>query len=416
MKDIESEGIYNGIDPYHRGSNQSGMRVYNERVVLTLLRRHGSLAKADITRLTGLSAQAVSIIMRKLEAEGLLQRGKPTRIRGKAGQPSIPMSLAPGGAYFFGLKIGWRSSVLVLIDFLGKIVDQVQQNCPYPTPENTVQFALEGIAGITENLIPAQRDRIAGLGIGVPFRLWDFVEEIGAPPGAMESWRNTDIRELIEQRCSFPVYLENDATAACGAELVFGQTYESRDFLYFYVGYLIGGGIVLNGSLYTGRTKNAGALGSMPVPIGNGNTKPLVDVGSICQLESAIKEAAGDSVSLWKSPSNWAIPSALLDAWIDSTSRGIAHAVEAAASVVDFEESVIDGWLPPKVRARLVEAVQQHLQRKTFTGIEVPRLREGSVGFNARELGAASLPLSSRFLVDQYGCLMRSEPAANPLG
>ena len=127
------------------------MRIYNERVVLTLLRRHGSLAKADITRLTGLSAQAVSIIMRKLEAEGLLQRGKPTRIRGKVGQPSIPMSLAPGGAYFFGLKIGWRSSVLVLIDFLGKIVDQVQQNYPYPTPENTVQFALEGIAGITEN-------------------------------------------------------------------------------------------------------------------------------------------------------------------------------------------------------------------------------------------------------------------------
>jgi predicted NBD/HSP70 family sugar kinase len=385
------------------------MRVYNERVVLTLLRRHGGLAKADITRLTGLSAQTVSIIMRKLENEGMLQRGKPTRIRGKVGQPSIPMSLAPEGAYFFGLKVGWRSCVLVLIDFLGNLVEHVQQNYPYPKPESTVEFALAGIASITENLKPAQRSRIAGLGIGVPFRQWDFVEEIGAPPGAMESWQNADIKEQFEKQYDFPVYLENDATAACGAELVFGHAQASRDFLYFYIGYLIGGGIVLNGSLYPGRTKNAGALGSMPVPIGDGDTKPLVDVASICQLEWAIREIGGNPDSLWKSPSNWTVPSAQLDAWIDSTSRGIAHTIAAASSVVDFEESVIDGWLPTKVRTRLVEAVQRQMRSRTFAGIEAPRVREGSVGFNARELGAASLPLSSRFLVDAYGCVMRSE-------
>lgn len=414
MKDIETAGIYNGVDPYHRGSNQTGMRVYNERVVLTLLRRHGELAKADITRLTGLSAQTVSIIMRKLEAEGLLQRGKPTRIQGKVGQPSIPMSLAPQGAYFFGLKVGWRNSILVLIDFLGTVVEHVQLSYPYPTPDNTVEFTLKGIADITQHLKPAQRNRIAGFGIGMPFQLWDFVEEIGAPPGAMESWQKTDIREQIEQHCTYPVYLENDATAACGAELVFGQAQASRDFLYFYVGYLIGGGIVLNGSLYPGTTKNAGALGSMQVPTGDGDTKPLVDVASICQLERSIRASGGDPALLWESPSDWRVPSAKLDAWIDSTSHGIAHTIAAAASVVDFEESVIDGWLPPKIRTKLVEAVQRHMRNRTYAGISVPRVREGSVGFNARELGAASLPLSSRFLVDQYACVMRSESAINP--
>ena len=38
-----------------RGSNQSGMRAHNERLVLTLLRQRGPLAKADIARTTGLS-------------------------------------------------------------------------------------------------------------------------------------------------------------------------------------------------------------------------------------------------------------------------------------------------------------------------------------------------------------------------
>ena len=115
------------------------------------------------------------------------------------------------------------------------------------------------------------RSRIAGIGIGMPFRLWDWVEEIGAPTEVMDAWRTTDVRARIEEVCDFPVYLENDTTAACGAELVFGESEEARDFLYFYIGYFIGGGIVLNGSLYPGRSGNAGALGSMPVPANDGS-------------------------------------------------------------------------------------------------------------------------------------------------
>ena len=39
-----------------RGTNQSGMRAYNEKLILTLIRRDGALAKSDLTRLTGLPA------------------------------------------------------------------------------------------------------------------------------------------------------------------------------------------------------------------------------------------------------------------------------------------------------------------------------------------------------------------------
>src|SRR5258707_14934391 len=72
--------------PVHsRGSTQTGVRLYNERLLLSLIRRHGSLPKAEIARLTGLSAQTVSVIIRQLEADGLLVREKPQR--GKVGQP-----------------------------------------------------------------------------------------------------------------------------------------------------------------------------------------------------------------------------------------------------------------------------------------------------------------------------------------
>ena len=79
-----------------RGTNQSGMRDYNERLVLSLVRQHGPMAKSDIARMTGLSAQTVSVIMRELEAAQLLVRQEP--IRGRIGQPSVPMALNPATA------------------------------------------------------------------------------------------------------------------------------------------------------------------------------------------------------------------------------------------------------------------------------------------------------------------------------
>ena len=37
-----------------RGSNQTGVRAHNERLVLTLIRQYGPMAKAEIARQTGL--------------------------------------------------------------------------------------------------------------------------------------------------------------------------------------------------------------------------------------------------------------------------------------------------------------------------------------------------------------------------
>ena len=84
---------------------------------------------------------------------------------------------------------------------------------------------------------------------------------------------------------SFPVFLENDATSACGAELVFGKGADHPDFVYFFVGSFIGGGVVLNSSLFKGRTGTAGALGPMPMPDGKGGTRQLIESASIFVLE-----------------------------------------------------------------------------------------------------------------------------------
>ncbi len=383
------------------------MRDYNERLLLSLLRRHGAMAKAEIAQLTGLSAQTVSVIMRELESDGLLRRGKPTRIRGKVGQPSVPMSLVAEGAYFLGLKIGRRSSDLILIDFLGNIVDVVHRTYTYPVFDATVQFALESLDQIRNRLSATQRERISGLGICMPFLLWDWGESIGASRASMDDWKTRNIGEAIAAQIDYPVYLQNDATAACGAELVFGQAAKQADFVYFYLGYFVGGGVALNGNLYPGKTGNAGALGSMPIPGPGDELRQLIDIASIAQLDQSIRQAGGDPATLWDSPPRWNVNPDLLDPWIESASDGIARAICAAASVIDFELALIDGWLPPETRTAIVAATRRHLGSLPGRGIDLPEVREGSAGYRARELGAASLPLSKRFLVDPSASLNR---------
>lgn len=382
---------------FHRGTNQSGMRDLNERLVLSLVRRNGSMSKRDIARLTGLSAQTVSVIMRELEEEGLLIRGEP--VRGKIGQPSIPMSLNPEGAYFLGLKVGRRSAELVLIDFLGSLRAMMQLSYRYPAPRETVDFALKGMSSIRASLAAAQDRRIAGLGIAMPFELWNWADTAGAPGNVMDQWRHRDIRAEIQAECPFPVYLQNDATSACGAELVFGRSANPRDFVYFYVGAFAGGGIVLNGTLYAGPSGNAGALGSLPVPGPTGKPTQLIDVASIAILEGRLNASGVDAPQLWTSPEDWGDIGPELDGWIGDAGRALAYAIVAASSVIDFEAAVIDGWLPKSVRARLVQAVQRAIAEIDAEGLRLPQVQEGSVGHHARALGAASLPLSDRFLL-----------------
>ncbi|HWK65322.1 MAG TPA: ROK family transcriptional regulator [Rhizobiaceae bacterium] len=382
---------------FHRGTNQSGMRDLNERLVLSLVRRNGGMSKTDIARLTGLSAQTVSVIMRELEEEGLLIRGEP--VRGKIGQPSIPMSLNPEGAYFLGLKIGRRSAELVLIDFLGAVRSKINLSYRYPAPRETVKFVLEGMSSIRAGLPADQDKRIAGLGIAMPFELWNWADTAGAPRDVMDQWRHRDIRSEIQAKCPFPVYLQNDATSACGAELVFGRSTNPRDFVYFYIGAFAGGGIVLNGSLYSGPSGNAGALGSMPVPGPSGKPTQLLDVASIAILEGRLNARGLQAPQLWTSPEDWGDIGPELEGWIGDAGRALAYAIVAASSVIDFEAAMIDGWLPKSVRAGLVEAVQREITGIDVEGLRLPRVQEGSLGYNARALGAASLPLSDRFLL-----------------
>ena len=108
-----------------------------------------------------------------------------------------------------------------------------------------------------------------------------------------------------------------------------------------------------------------------------------------------------NTASLWEGTDNWSVDAGVLDDWIATAAAGLAYATASACSVIDFSAVVVDGWLPVDIRRRLVDAVGEELDKLNMTGLEKPEIRSGTVGADARALGAASLPLFARFLLNQ---------------
>jgi predicted NBD/HSP70 family sugar kinase len=384
------------------GADQTGVRVYNERLILSLMRRHGHLSKIEAARQTGLSVQTASAIMNHLQADGLLKRETPQR--GRVGQPTVPFSLDPEGAFSLGLKIGRRSCDLLLIDFVGAIRERAHETFPYPQPGATLDFVARALPKLAGSLTSRQRRRLVGLGVATPFYLWNWGAEVGAPPGAMDVWRNVDIRSEIAPLCPVPVTLCNDMSSACAAEFFFGEGWRHHDFLYFFLGSFIGGGVVVDGALFTGRTGTAGALGTIPIMrIENGvlAARQLHHCASIYKLEERLRGAGLDPSSIWRTPDAWDDYSIHLDAWLEETAEALAYATLAAISVIDFEAVVIDGAMPTAVRGRLVARVAEIYETLDRRGLIDPIIKTGSIGPDARALGGAALPLVANFAHDR---------------
>ena len=386
-----------------RGSNHAGMRQFNERVVLQAIRLHGSLPKAEIARVTHLTPQTVQIIIARLEADDLVRKLEP--VRGKVGQPSVPMALNPDGAFSIGIKIGRRSMDMLLVDFVGQVRERLAFGYEFPEPEvlfAEIQARLERLAAA----LPARlRERLHGVGIAAPLSLGGWHEVLGIAPEKAALWAEVDIRERVAAMTELPVGFVKDTAAACVAELVAGRGRSIRSFLYIFVDTFIGGGLVLDSHLRSGLHGNAGAIGSMPLGRARqGLPAPreqLLGVASLFNLEALYREAGLDTTAV-------ADTRALQPPWLPHTERWLADSasavaltVNAAACLLDLEGVIVDGSFHATLRDRLLAALVPALDRHSWEGVERPAVLAGTIGSDARAIGGALLPLYDNFAPDR---------------
>ncbi|GHF53444.1 glucokinase [Deinococcus metalli] len=128
-----------------------------------------------------------------------------------------------------------------------------------------------GPEGVLRQLVALGRDLLAGhagpvsrVGVGCGGPL-DRERGIIQNPPNLPGWHDVPLKDWLEDALDLPVDVDNDANAAALAEWRFGSGRGCEHLVYLTLSTGIGGGVILNGQLYTGRAGNAGELGHLQV-------------------------------------------------------------------------------------------------------------------------------------------------------
>jgi len=377
------------------GSNQVGMREYNERVLLQAIRLHGSLPKAELARLSRLSTQTVSVIVDRLLEEGLVERRDAQR--GKVGQPSRPIALRADAAFSIGVRLGRRSLDVLVLDFAGRA--RWRAGTDYPTPRVDEVFADIAVQlGRIADFLGEGAGRLAGIGLAAPLMFGGWQELLGMAARDADAWTRVDMRERLQALTPLPVEFAKDTAAACVAELVAGRGRALENYLYVFIDVLAGGGLVIDSQPHGGRFGNAGALGSMPLGLaGAGRPRQLLDAASLVVLEKAFAAAGLPALAAADDRVLDAPWADVTRAWIGRAADAIAFAVCNAACVLDLDGVIVDGAMGRGLLAALLDEVGVALGRYDWQGTMRPQVVAGEIGADAKVWGAACLPLHSGF-------------------
>jgi len=182
---------------------------------------------------------------------------------------------ATAGPLFLGVDIGGTKTLAVVATSTGTIVGRAIRDTNASRPVEAIVTTMTDTArdAITNAGVDPSKILAAGIAAAGAVRPIDGLL-VWAPQ--MQTMRNTPIVSLFQQHWDIPTIVGNDANLAALAEQRYGAGQGNSNVLFITVSTGIGGGIVLNGEIYTGAAGFAGEIGHMTVdahgPLGRSTT------------------------------------------------------------------------------------------------------------------------------------------------
>lgn len=368
------------------GTNLEYTRAFNVRIVLETIRRLGPLSRADVARRTGLTAQTVSNITRRLLDAKLIHEVERKRVG--RGAPATNLAINPDGAYSIGLDLDEEHLTGVLIDLEGNLRERVEHGVSTAEPSAAMEQMEQAAADLIEKseLDTAQ---IWGIGIGLP--------------GPADVWAPVPIADTITKKLGIAVFLENNATAAAIAERWYGAGRDISTFFYIFFGLGLGGGLIINGHPYDGHFGNAGEIGFASAPFPDDNLRIFDDphLGVYFNLPRLRRLLAERNIRVNRHDELvdlLAVENTTLMQWLRDGAEHLAEIVPIISYVVDPEAVIFGGRLPDALIDTLMEEVQRALPSYVLKSRPFKlRLLRGRAGRDATALGVATLPMYESF-------------------
>jgi predicted NBD/HSP70 family sugar kinase len=382
----------------HRARNVSGTNLkragdHNQRVTLHAIRVSGPVTRADLARMTGLTAAAIANITKRLLKERMILEAGT--MRGMRGQPATKLAINPDSCYSVGLNVDRDHISLVVVDFAGRVRARISREVMFALPDEVQRFVRRSVGRL---LAKADIDPADVIGMGVAFP--DDIQRPGLPdqPADYAQWGAVAVDQLLAGILPGPILVENDAAAAAMGEMQFGLGQQYQSFFYVLITAALGGGLVIDGQYFRGAKGRSGELGWLRRREASGQERQLQNIISLSALESQLA-AAGFPVNAPRALTQLDQGArAVIDAWIENSAEALEECLISINCLINPEAVLIGGRLPAVLVDRLAERLNQRLRPQEGRIPSVAPIRRAAMSDDAPAVGAAILPFSARFL------------------
>ncbi|MFL6161356.1 MAG: ROK family protein [Jatrophihabitantaceae bacterium] len=266
-----------------QASRGFGSREHHLGALFEAVLTRGPLSRRDAARLTGLSAASVTKLVKPMISHGYLVEN--VREAGVPGRPQIPLQVDPARHHAVGIKLMDGEIVGVVADLHAEVQSAHRMKYLDTSPHGVVD-AIEEMTSILLERSPVKQERLLGIGIGLGGHVNGSSGVVVESP--FLNWQNVPLRQLVAERMSLPVVIENDVNTLAVAEQWFGAGSSFPSFALVTIGVGVGGALVLDGQLWRGISGAAGEFGHMVVdPDG-----PLCHCGKRGCLEAVVGDNA----------------------------------------------------------------------------------------------------------------------------
>ncbi|MBE6855209.1 MAG: ROK family protein [Ruminococcus sp.] len=167
--------------------------------------------------------------------------------------------------YYIGIDLGGTNIVAGVVNENYEIIAKAstKTNCPRPANEIADDMAKMAIQAVENAKLTM--DDIGWVGIGTPgianssTGIIEYSNNLG--------FENTPMVEMIQKHINKPVFIENDANAAAYGEFVAGAAKGANNAVCITLGTGVGGGIVIDGKIYSGSNFAGAELGHTVISV-----------------------------------------------------------------------------------------------------------------------------------------------------
>jgi glucokinase len=305
-----------------------------------------------------------------------------------------------------GLDVGGTKIAGGVLAADGTVLEQVTPVASPATDQNATVRALIRIVAELRNRHPS----VQAVGVGAAGLVeWPDGHIRWAPNNA---YCALPLRHILQAECGLASVVDNDANTAAWAEARIGRRATNMAFLT--VGTGLGGGLVINGQLYRGKTGIGAEVGHITVDADGGQQ---CGCGNLGCLEAV---ASGTALERWAAAAAVADPTGSLAKLAGGASRVTGEIVLAAAragdttacalferlgywlgvgiaslvALFDFDLIVVGGGVVA-AGSLIIEPARASLERFLFARAHrpLPEIVEASLGAEAGWIGAALLAI-----------------------